>query len=166
MAYDLSEFLAKPGLAGWGGGLMDEYARAAVDFCNVVEAVAPAKFTDDVRPASDPDCVSIRKLCVHVLSSAHGYGSHLLHAMGVEVPPPPPPTIDENSIKLPAAVRPILAQQIRRTEGIVADILKLPEKQQEALVVRPRWALPMQADLLLEHAIVHLLRHRRQVERW
>jgi hypothetical protein len=164
MTYDLSEFLAKPGLAGWGGGLMDEYARAAVDFCNVVEALAPAKFTDDVKPDSDPDCVSIRKLCVHVLSSAHGYGSHLLRAMGVEVPPPP--SIDENSIKLPAAVRPLLAQHIRRTEGIVADIVKLPEKQQEALVVRPRWALPMQVDLLLEHAIVHLLRHRRQIERW
>jgi hypothetical protein len=163
MNYDLSQFLAKPGLAGWGGGLMDEYARAAVDFCNAVETLTPAKF-GQVKPSPDPDCASIRGLCVHVVSSAHGYGSHLLRAMSVEVPPPP--KIDESSIKLPTAVRPLLAQQIRRTEGIVADIVKLPEKQQEALVARPSWALPMQVDLMLEHAIVHLLRHRRQVERW
>jgi hypothetical protein len=32
--------------------------------------------------------------------------------------------------------------------------------------VKPRSGLPLEVDLLVEHAIVHLLRHRRQIERW
>ncbi|MCA8915112.1 MAG: hypothetical protein KDB90_06845 [Planctomycetes bacterium] len=39
MDYDLSDFLDRPGAAGWVGGLMDEYARAASDFCRVLEGV-------------------------------------------------------------------------------------------------------------------------------
>ncbi|MCA8915113.1 MAG: hypothetical protein KDB90_06850 [Planctomycetes bacterium] len=63
-------------------------------------------------------------------------------------------------------MRPLLAVALKRTEAILHDILKLPQAEQEAITIRPRWGLPMQVDLLVEHAIVHLLRHRRQIERW
>jgi hypothetical protein len=164
MAYDLSEFLTKPGLAGWNGGLMDEYARAAVDFCNAVEAVEPAKFTQDVKPSPDPDCTSIHGLCVHVLAAANGYGNSLLRALQPDAALGT--KVDASSVRRPGDVRPALALQLRRTERIVADIAKLPEAEQEALEVKPRWHSPLRVDLMLEHAIVHLLRHRRQIERW
>ncbi|MCB9893473.1 MAG: hypothetical protein H6839_03385 [Planctomycetes bacterium] len=37
MDFHLSEFLDTPDADGWLGGLMDEYARAAVNFCRELE---------------------------------------------------------------------------------------------------------------------------------
>lgn len=142
---------------------MDEYARAAVDFCRVLEAVPGTRLVEQ-RATSDPDCASIQNLCIHVVRAAHGYANLILRARELPVPETPPPGPDD--ITTPASVRPLLAVALRRTEAILHDIAKLPEPEQEAITIRARWGLPMQVDLLIEHAIVHLLRHRRQIERW
>ena len=39
-----SAFLTKPGAAGPFGALLDEYGRAAADFCRTVEGFTPADF--------------------------------------------------------------------------------------------------------------------------
>jgi uncharacterized damage-inducible protein DinB len=160
MANDYSQFIDRPGVDGWVGGLMDEYARAAVDFCRVLEAVPAARFTEQ-RPSPDPDCVSIQALCIHVVRASHGYANLILRTCDQPVP-----EIAAPEIRNPAALRPLLAAAMRRTEAVLHEIAKLPPEQQAALVIKPRSGLPLEVDLLVEHAIVHLLRHRRQIERW
>lgn len=163
MNNDYAQFIDRPGVDGWVGGLLDEYARAALDFCSVLEAVPAARFVA-LRPSPDPDCVSIQNLCIHVVRSAHGYASLIVRALEQPVPELAPPGPD--LLATPASLRPLLAAAMRRMETALHEVAKLPPEQQEALIVKPRWGLPLQVDLLVEHAIVHLLRHRRQIERW
>ncbi len=163
MTYDLSTFLQTPGQPGWAGALMDEYARAAEDFCRAVESL-PVATSQKIKKSEDPDCTSIQNICVHVLLAARGYANHLLRAQDLSLPYQKEVSVEQ--INGPKAVRPMLAEFTRYTERVLAEVLKLPQDKQEAITVRVTWGLPMQIDLLLEHAIVHLLRHRRQIERW
>jgi len=56
-------FIRHPGLSGPFGALMDEYARAAEDFCRVVESFDVARF-DAERPSNNPNTVSPRAICL------------------------------------------------------------------------------------------------------
>jgi hypothetical protein len=63
-------------------------------------------------------------------------------------------------------VRPLLAEAILFTESTVEPFLEMLEKEVLALSFPVRWGLTYDPEMILEHAICHLLRHRRQLERW
>jgi len=48
----------------------------------------------------------------------------------------------------------------------VAPLRELDEETVDAMEWRVRWGPLYNPESMLEHAIVHLLRHRRQLERW
>ena len=64
-----SEFLDRPGLPVPFGALMDEYARAAGDFCRVLEGFDASRFQGE-RASNDPDTRSPRALALHVCGAA------------------------------------------------------------------------------------------------
>jgi hypothetical protein len=155
-------FLDRPGAPGMFGALMDEYARAAEDFCLTIEAVSVERFRRDA-PSEDPDTVSLRAICRHAVGAAHRYADYILEARGLPfadrfVLPP-------EAISDPAAVRPALAEMLRYTEQSLADWYEDPAPA-EKTTFTVRWGPTYDPEMILEHAIVHLLRHRRQVERW
>jgi hypothetical protein len=142
---------------------MDEYARAAADFCRVVEGLTPAQFASE-RPANSPDTRTPRALCTHVYGAARRYSDYIRKARGLpftEKFVPEPATIDG-----PAAVRRRLAEALRYTEGALEGLYEADEATAAAIKFPVRWGPVYDPDMILEHAIVHLLRHRRQLERW
>lgn len=155
-------FLDRPGEPGPFGALMDECARAAEDFCRVVEAVSLERFLR-VVPGDDPDTVSIRTVCRHAVSAAHRYADYIRQARGLpfvdrfELPP--------EGIADAAAVRPALAEMFRYTEMALAGWYEDPAPA-EKVTFTVRWGPTYDPEMIIEHGIVHLLRHRRQVERW
>ena len=76
-------FIRHPGLSGPFGALMDEYARAAEDFCRVVERFDLGRF-DAERPSNNPNAVSARAVCLHVIGAAHRYAHYIRKARGVD----------------------------------------------------------------------------------
>jgi hypothetical protein len=155
-------FLDRPGEPGPFGALMDEYARAAEDFCRVIEAVPVEWFLREV-PGDDPDTVSVRAICRHAVGAAHRYADYIRQARGV-------PFIDRfelatDGIADPTAVRPGLREMLRYTEASLAGWYEDPAPA-EKVTFTVRWGPVYDPEMILEHAIVHLLRHRRQVERW
>ena len=76
-------FIHHPGLSGPFGALMDEYARAAEDFCRVVESFDLAGF-DAERPSNNPNTISPRAICLHVIGAAHRYAHYIRKARGVD----------------------------------------------------------------------------------
>lgn len=156
-------FLDRPGLPGPFGALMDEYARAAEDFCRVAEAFEPARFAEE-RPSKDPGTVSPRAICLHVYGAARRYADYVRKARGLPhddrfLPGP-------EAIEGPAAVRGRVAQALRYTEGALEGLYDAEESVVEALRFKVRWGPVYDPEMILEHGIVHLLRHRRQLERW
>lgn len=155
-------FLSRPGENGPFGALMDEYGRAAEAFCQAVEATVAERYAAE-RPSLDPDTVSIRAICAHVVGAAHRYADYIREARGL--PFVDRFVVDPESVREPAAVRPALAASIRYTEEALAGWYEDPEPAYQ-ITFQVRWGRTYDADMILEHAVMHLLRHRRQIERW
>ncbi len=158
----MSEFLEKPGSDGPVGALMDEYARAAEDFCRVVETFDQERF-DAERESDDKDTVSAGEICRHVGGAAVYYAIDLNRAL---VQPAERPFDAKERIHTPGDVRSVLVDALRYTEQAAEPLRSMADEDVEKLVFRMSWGTLYNPEILLEHAIVHLLRHRRQLERW
>jgi hypothetical protein len=156
-------FIRHSGLSGPFGALMDEYARAAEDFCRVVERFEPARF-DAERPSDNPNTVSPRAICLHVIGGAHRYAHYIRKARGVDFVERY--EADPSQLHSAQDVRPLLAEGILLTEQTVEPLLNATEKEIQAVSFVVRWGPRYDPEMILEHAVCHLLRHRRQLERW
>lgn len=156
-------FLARPGGSGPFGALLDEYSRAATEFCHVAAAFEQRRF-DTARPSTDPDTASPRAICLHVCGAAHRYAHYIRQARGIDfverfqLPP--------GRLVAPADVWPCLVEGVRLTEDTVQPLFGLSDEEIQRLPVVVRWGPTYDPEMLLEHAVCHLLRHRRQLERW
>ena len=156
-------FLDRPGLPGPFGSLMDEYARAAEEFCRVVEGFSPAAFASE-KPANSADTRTPRALCLHVCGAAHRYSDYVRKARGM--PYVDRFLLDPALLTEPGQVRGHLADALRYTEKGLDGLYDATEETAAAIQFQVRWGPIYDPDMILEHAIVHLLRHRRQLERW
>ena len=158
-----SEFLTRTGRPGPFGALVDECARAAEDFCRVVEGFDAARFSAQ-RPGDDPDTVSPRAICLHVCGAARRYADYVRKAMGR--PYVERFEFDPARIVSPSDVRGVLAEALRYTEETFEGEWGMTEERCRALEFTVRWGPRYDPEMILEHAVCHLLRHRRQLERW
>ena len=156
-------FIRHPGLSGPFGALMDEYARAAEDFCRVVESFDPGRF-DLERPSNNPNTVSPRAICLHVIGAAHRYAHYIRRARNVDFVERY--EADPAQLDSPRDVRALLTEGIVLTEETVEPLLKATDGELQALSFTVRWGPRYDPEMILEHAVCHLLRHRRQLERW
>ena len=156
-------FVRRSGLPGAFGALLDETARAAEDFCRVVERFDAARFVAE-RPGADPNTVSPRAICVHVCGAAHRYADYVRKAMGR--PYVERFELDPARIAAPADVRGVLAEMLQYTEETFEGEWAMTEERCRALEFTVRWGPRYDPEMILEHAVCHLLRHRRQLERW
>jgi len=156
-------WLQAPGAHGAMGALMDENARAAESFCAVVEAFDTARWAV-ARPGPDANTRSPQAICGHVCSAARRYSDYIRKARGL-------PYIEAFLLPrgVPAAprdVRPLLRDALHYTEGALAGLYEADEKTVAAIHIKVRWGPTFDPDMLLEHAAMHFLRHRRQLLRW
>lgn len=156
-------FIRHPGLAGPFGALMDEYARAAEDFCRVVETFDLPRF-DAERPSDNPNTISPRTICLHVIGAAHRYAHYIRKVRGVDFVERY--DADPAQLRAPQEVRTLLAEGILLTEETVNPLLNATEQEIQALSFTVRWGPRYDPEMILEHAVCHVLRHRRQLERW
>jgi hypothetical protein len=156
-------FIRDPGRSGPFGALMDEYARAAEDFCRVVEGFDLARF-DAERPSNDPNTVSPRAICLHVVGAAHRYAHYIRKARKLDFIERY--EADPARLGSPRDIRARLAEGIVLMEETVEPLLKATEAEIQALSFTVRWGPRYDPEMILEHAVCHVLRHRRQLERW
>jgi hypothetical protein len=156
-------FLEAPGRPGPFGALLDETARAAEDFCRAVEGFSAAEFTAE-RASDDPDTASVRRIALHVCRAARGYANYVREALGAardDEPPDPTPTL-----LVPSDVRAHLGRELRYTEATLLPLLDADYAAVRGLEFEVRWGPRYDPEMILEHGVCHLLRHRRQLERW
>ena len=142
---------------------MDEYARAADEFCRVVEGFDSALFAVE-RPSNDPDTISPQAICAHVCGAAHRYAHYIRKALGLDFVERY--QIAPAQIPSPQAVRGLLVDVTLFTESTVEPLRTASEEAVQACSFTVRWGPRYDPEMMLEHAVCHLLRHRRQLERW
>lgn len=159
---DQADFLDAPGRAGMFGGLLDEYARAAQGFCDALASVPPEVY-DVRREAHDSYTASPRTIARHCCQAAWAYAADLRRAQGQ--PAAGIPELADPALG-PADARAELGRALRETEAAVQALWDASEREIMELTFEVSWGATYDPESMLEHAIVHLLRHRRQLERW
>ena len=156
-------FIRHPGRSGVFGALMDEYARAAENFCRVVETFDAARFRAE-KKSDDVNTRSPFTICVHVVGAAHRYADYVRKARGIDHVERF--DLEPTLIASTADVRTRLRESILYTEETIEPIRHATDEQIQALSFNVRWGPRYDPEMILEHAVCHLLRHRRQLERW
>jgi uncharacterized damage-inducible protein DinB len=142
------------------GALMDEYERAAGVLKHLVEAIPEDKFVEILDSATrDADCRSVQTIMAHVVGAGYAYADYLRELFSIRPDRPSPQAFSHRESL--ARLDEMLAYTVQTLEGkwIMSDA------EITASVIHSRWGVTYDAEQLLEHAIVHVLRHRRQVEK-
>jgi RimJ/RimL family protein N-acetyltransferase/uncharacterized damage-inducible protein DinB len=143
--------------------ILDEYARALNDLKNVIQPIDNQQLTHifDAK-TKDEDCRSVQTVLSHVVSSGFNYAIAIQRHLGEGID-------FIKTKKLKTANEYIIALDEMMAYN-VAVFQKYPniklEEYNPAKKILTRWGQIYDVDQLMEHAICHVLRHRRQIERW
>ena len=142
------------------GALMDEYERAASELRRLVEHLHEEEFTRIVDSrTSDENCRSVQTIMSHIVSAGYGYAACIRGALSMAAERPPKrllshrESLEEFDAMLTYTIQSLDGQWEMTEAGI------------RGTVIHARWGVTYDLEQLLEHAIVHVLRHRRQIEK-
>jgi len=143
------------------GAMMDEYERAAVELLLILEDISDEEYKKifDAK-TKDEDCRSIQTIMGHVVGSGYSYADSIRKVFGI---PSARPKI-EPFPRMEAIEG--LEKMLAYTAETLEDKWDTPEEDIHKINVASSWGQPYTLEQILEHAIVHILRHRRQVERF
>lgn len=143
------------------GALMDEYERAASELVRLVVRIPEEEFARVVdSQTEDEDCRSVQTIMSHVVGAGYGYADYLRKQFSIESTRPQHRLLSRQEA----------LEQLEAALWYMVETLdgrwELSAEEIAGIVVKTRWGPVYDAEGLLEHAIVHVLRHRRQIERF
>ncbi len=140
--------------------LVDEYQRAILELIQSIKDLSKEDLVTIVdQHTTDPDCRSIQSILSHVVESGYAYIVEIRKWLGEDVDYFPKEYHDE-------------------VQAYIADLHKMLDYSRQLFVDKPdlkiedhlytnkitvRWGQLYDPEQLWEHAIVHILRHRRQI---
>lgn len=158
-----ARWLSAPGRPGAVGALMDEYARAAEDLCRHVEAVDAARLA--APWSTGGEFATPLDMLRHVLRAAFYYASDLRKAAGLPALELPVRQGDHQDVSAPDHLRPRLRAALDATVAACEPMAGESDDQLGERTFVVAWGVTYDPDMLLEHAVMHLYRHRRQLVR-
>lgn len=142
------------------GALMDEYERVALELKNLLITVTQEEFIKICDPfTKDEDCRSIQSIMKHVMSAGYRYADQISVFLNK-------PVIN-HTFHIYNLVHAIdeLENLLVYTAQLVVNNLTMTRDEILATRQETRWGL-YDIEMMFEHAIVHILRHRRQIEKF
>jgi uncharacterized damage-inducible protein DinB len=143
--------------------LYDEYQRAAAELAALLRPIDESTFGAIADPdTSDPDCVSIQAVMRHVLGSGYVYAQYIRDCYAV-----PGDRVGPADIGPCAHARSAeegLDRMLTYTKETLEALGNPDEVELMRRIIDTRWGQRYDLEQMLEHAIVHVLRHRRQIE--
>ena len=152
-------------LQGGLGAILDEYKKASEEYINVLQKISRENFIKIVdHKTDDEDCRSIQTISRHVIRSGYGYANYVLNALNIalDFPKADEMTIEkaEDAIN---EIRNMIKYNIRNLYEVNREQI---ESNMYSIKFITRWKEEFNFEQILEHAVVHILRHRRQVEKF
>jgi uncharacterized damage-inducible protein DinB len=146
---------------GGVGAMMDEYERAASELKLLIGLISEDDFNRIVdTQTKDEDCRSIQTIITHVVRAGYGYADYIREVFSI--PSTRPESVPVSYGEAVAKIDYMLAYTVQTLEGK----WEMKDEEIEGMAIKSRWGVTYNLEQLLEHAIVHILRHRRQVERF
>jgi DinB superfamily len=160
--------IAKTYRQGAVGALMDEYERAAAELLTILNGITDEEYgrIRDTK-TEDESCRSIQTIMAHVIRAGYGYAGYMRTAWGQE------PIVKWSEKVSRSQVPGELRRMLDYTIETLDSKWDMSEKEaaEMKMVVGPGPAgflydSVYDFEQLFEHAIVHVLRHRRQIDRF
>lgn len=140
--------------------LLDEYKRAFKDYKKVLSTISDSLFEKIMDPETkDKDCKSVKSITFHIVQSGYTYINYVNTITNIDW------FEYEKSIKTVSESNLEIDKMLEFTEKSLNAIIEKTNKEIEQWKFETRWKVTYDFDQLMEHAIVHVLRHRRQIER-
>jgi uncharacterized damage-inducible protein DinB len=143
------------------GAMMDEYERAALEFQSVIQKIGENDFmrTAD-EETEDESCRSIQTVASHVVGAGYGYANYIREQFSMAFEPLPRRLISHAEAS--GEMDKMLAYTVETLDGK----WEMTDDRISQIKIDSRWGTAYDLEQLLEHAIVHVLRHRRQIEKF
>lgn len=142
------------------GALMDEYERAALDLKAVIAKTSEADFSRVLDPETkDEDCRTMQTIITHVVRAGYAYANYIREVFCIATIPPVGRLVSHNE-----AVAEV-DKMLEYTAETLRGRWEMSDEEMDSKRIDSRWGMRYNLEQMLEHAIVHILRHRRQIER-
>ncbi len=138
---------------------MDEFERAIEELTQLIETLSDDEFETVRNPGSgDEQFRSIQTVVNHVVRAGYAHTNHLRVAFSA------PWSRAEVPIETRAASVEQLAAMVAYLVATLEGRWEMPDEHIEAVQIKSSWGQTYNLEQMLEHAVVHVLRHRRQIE--
>lgn len=148
---------------GAKGALLDEYEKVLLELGLVISEISDEDLQNIIDDKTkDPDCKSIQAILTHVVRAGYNYVIEIRKSFGEELD-------FANHITLDSAMKYNIAlkEMFTYNEQLFKDYPELTlEEYNPSKKIVVNWGQSYDIEQLFEHAIVHVLRHRRQIERF
>ena len=141
------------------GSLMDEYERAAFELKSLIKNVRDEDYPRIVEGES-AHCHSIQVIMNHVVRAGYGYSKYIRDALSMDANP-----IEEKQFSQTEIFGEI-DKMFAYTAAIFESERQITDEEMNEIFFKTRWEVDYNIDQILEHAIVHVLRHRRQIQKF
>jgi hypothetical protein len=143
------------------GAVIDEYERAASELKNLVEKISDSDYIKIVdQDTKDDDCRSVQTLVSHVTNSGYAYANYIRDWFSIPKNSPERRMLSQKDFPIE------LEKMLVYTSETLQDKWKFSDEQIMKVKMIVRWGPQYDLEQLLEHAVVHILRHRRQIEKF
>lgn len=148
---------------GAKGALLDEYERAIAELQTVIADISDEDLVTIVdNETADENCRSVQTVLSHVVSAAYSYAIYIMHYYGYQMVSP-----DETYHTSVREYIRDLTEAFQFTESVFRDIKDSDlEEFEHVKKIATGWGQVYDIEQIMEHAIVHILRHRRQIEKF
>lgn len=145
------------------GALLDEYEKAIIELKLIIQDVSSIDLLRIVdTKTTDPDCVSIQSILTHVVGAGFNYVVAIRKHLGEELNYKP-----KENLTSVGEYQLSLDLMFAFNEQLFKDYPSLNiEEFSDEKKINVTWGQQYDVEQLFEHAIVHILRHRRQIERF
>ena len=140
--------------------LFDEYIRASKDYKNLLNTVSQFDF-DEIKDklTKDKDCQSIKSITTHIVQAGYTYANYINTVSDKQWQEYTTDIVNPKSGILE------IDNMFDYTEVALTKVASKSNEDLEKYSFETRWNVIYDFEQLMEHAIVHILRHRRQVEK-
>jgi uncharacterized damage-inducible protein DinB len=149
------EVIYRPGIIG---ALIDEYERALLDLARLIKPIDQKKFVEVLdEVTNDQHCRSIQRIMEHVISAGYSDADYIRRVFDKSISPPPQ-NLPVDALDAIRQLQMMLEYMIETFENRWDMVYEELEKT----LIKASWG-NYNLEGFLEHALVHVLRHRRQI---
>jgi hypothetical protein len=147
------------------GAITDIYRNAIDEYVDVLKHTSQKEFITIVdKDTDDEDCRSIQTITRHIIRSGYGYAGYVLNALNIshEIPN----ANDMNLETTEEAIREIYNMLYFNITNLYDLNRELIENNLGKIKFMTRWNEEYNFEQILEHAVMHILRHKRQINKF